>query len=84
MIIEPTRPTEIAALANALHAVGSVRIPLGQIWTLWTAAAPRLVGHPAQAAALATALRELATTGTIELPVNAWDASTVPPPDSVI
>lgn len=74
-----TRPAEVAAFADALCAARSVRIPLGQLWALWTTAAPRLVGDPVQAAALGAALRDLATRGVVELPITAWDTSTTPP-----
>lgn len=75
----PARPGEVAALADALRATGSVRVDGAQLWTLWTVAAPRLAGHPDQAAALAATLRELADHGVVELPVSAWDAATSPP-----
>jgi hypothetical protein len=73
------RSAEIATFADALHATGSVRIRLDRLWTLWATAVPRLVGHPAQAAVLATALHDMAARGDIELPVTAWDTSTTPP-----
>jgi len=72
-------PTDIDALADALRAAGSVRIPLDDLWALWVTAAPRLAGDPAQAAALAAALQALAAQGVVELPANAWDTSTTPP-----
>jgi hypothetical protein len=85
MTTVPARPTEVTALADALHAAASVRIPLDHLWTLWATAAPRLVGDPAQAAALEAALRDLATRGMVELPTTAWNTSTTPPlPRSVI
>jgi hypothetical protein len=74
-----TRTTEVDALADALNRTGSVRVQLPQLWTLWTTAAPRLIGDAAQAAALAAALRELATRGQLELPTTAWDTATSPP-----
>lgn len=73
------RPSEIAALADALHAAGSVRVPLDQLWGLWTTAAPRLAGDPDQAATLSAALDHLASQGVLELPATAWDTSTTPP-----
>jgi hypothetical protein len=75
----PPRPAEISALADALHAAGSVRVPLDHLWALWTTAAPRLDGDPSQAAALSAALDDLADQGTLELPATAWDTSTTPP-----
>jgi hypothetical protein len=71
-------PAEIDALADALRAAGSVRIPIDDLWALWVTAAPRLAGDPAQAAALAAALKALAAKGVVELPANAWDTSTTP------
>jgi hypothetical protein len=73
------RPAEIDALSDALGRTGSVRVPLSQLWTLWTIAAPRLVGEATQAAALDAALRDLATRDLVELPTTAWDTSTTPP-----
>ena len=73
------RPSEIAALAEALSAQRSVRIPLSVIWKLWAASAPRLIGTVNQAAELESALRELGERGVVELPVTAWDTSTAPP-----
>lgn len=35
----PARPAEISALAAALHAAGSVRVPLDHLWALWTTVA---------------------------------------------
>lgn len=75
----PPRPAEISALADALHAAGSVRVPLDHLWALWTTAAPRLAGDPGQAAALSAALDDLADQGMLELPATAWDTSTTPP-----
>lgn len=75
----PPRPAEISALADALHAAGSVRVPLDHLWALWTTAAPRLAGDPSQAEALSAALDDLADQGTLELPATAWDTSTTPP-----
>ncbi len=72
-------PAEIDALADALRAAGPVRIRLDDLWALWVTAAPRLAGDPAQAAALAAALRELADQGVVELPAKAWDTSMTPP-----
>lgn len=72
------RQSEIAALRAAILATRSVRIEFDQLWLLWTEAAPRLAGSPDQAAALDAAVRELYGDGTIELPVRAWDRSTVP------
>ncbi|MCY1144124.1 hypothetical protein OWR29_39530 [Actinoplanes sp. Pm04-4] len=74
-----TRPAEIDALADGLGRTGSVRVPLSQVWSLWTAAAPRLIGDAVQAAALEAALRNLETRGLLELPSTAWDTSTTPP-----
>lgn len=72
-------------LGAALIADGRVRVPLARLWELWSSAAPRLVAHPDQAAALDAALRALAGAGTVELPSGAWDRSTVPPlPRSVL
>lgn len=73
------RPSEITALADALAAADKVRIPLGDLWTLWSRAAPRLVGDPQQTMALAAALTELRARGVVELPSRAWDTSTSPP-----
>lgn len=73
------RPAEVAALADALRASGLVRVSLDDLWTFWAAAAPRLVGDPAQASGLAAAVRSLDQQGVIELPIGAWDASTTPP-----
>lgn len=82
---EAPRPAELAALADALLAQRSVRVPLGTIWTLWARSAPRLVGEASQAAVLEAALRALADRRVIELPVAAWDTSTMPPlPRSVM
>jgi hypothetical protein len=79
MTADLTRPAEVDALADTLTRTGSVRVQLPQLWTLWTTAAPRLIGDAAQAAALAAALRELATRGLLELPTTAWDTATSPP-----
>ncbi|MFM9035941.1 MAG: Wadjet anti-phage system protein JetD domain-containing protein [Mycobacterium sp.] len=73
------RPNEVRALADHLTAAGRIRIALPDIWSMWNVAAPRLVGDPLQAPALHEALRALDTTGVINLPVGAWDASTSPP-----
>jgi hypothetical protein len=73
------RPSEITALADALAAADRVRIPLGDLWTLWSRAAPRLMGDPQQTTALAAALTELRAQGVVELPSKAWDMSTSPP-----
>src|SRR5262245_45280984 len=73
------RPTEIATLADALAAVGKVRLPLSELRLLWSTAAPRLVGDRLQIAALAAALTELRDRGAIQLPTTAWDTSTSPP-----
>ncbi|GGN88940.1 hypothetical protein GCM10010112_72880 [Actinoplanes lobatus] len=74
-----TRPAEVNALADALARTGSVRVPLPQVWTLWTTAAPRLIGEAIQAAALEAALRDLESRGLLEMPTTAWDTSTTPP-----
>ncbi len=73
------RTAETAALAAALQARASVRVPLDELWPLWAQAAPRLVGTPDQAASLAVALNDLARQGIVELPGRAWDMSTMPP-----
>ncbi|WUI01547.1 DUF2220 domain-containing protein [Spirillospora sp. NBC_00431] len=73
------RPAEIAAFAEAVTSHGNVRVSLRDLWRLWAASAPRLIGHPAQAAALAAALADLADRDLIELPRTAWDTSTTPP-----
>jgi hypothetical protein len=79
------RTSEVDALSDALIATARVRIPLEQLWQLWTVAAPRLHGEPHQAAELASAVTIIAGRGTIDLPANAWDRSTTPPlPRSVI
>lgn len=73
------RPSEIAALADALTAAGKVRIPLSELRLLWSTVAPRLVGDRQQTAALAAALTELSARGEVQLPATAWDSSTSPP-----
>jgi hypothetical protein len=73
------RLAEIDAFADVLARAGSVRVPLSQIWSFWTRAAPRLIGEADQAAALEAALRDLATRGLLKLPTTAWDTSTAPP-----
>lgn len=73
------RNGEITALSEAIVAAARVRIPMEQLWQLWTSAAPRLHGDPGQGAALAAALAILGERGTIDLPANAWDRSTDPP-----
>ncbi len=79
------RPTEIDAVASALRAAGSVRVPLDHLWTLWAVARATTGREPVQAAALADALHDLAVQGVVELPAAAWDTSTVPPlPRSVL
>jgi hypothetical protein len=81
----PLRPGEITALAEALATCGRVRVPLHELWPLWAAAAPRLVGDPDQVAGLAQALAELSQQRAVELPKEAWDASTTPPlPRSIL
>ncbi|WP_328609435.1 hypothetical protein OG943_10005 [Amycolatopsis sp. NBC_00345] len=72
------RPSEIATLRGTILATGSVKIELDALWRLWNRAAPRFVGDPGQAAALHEALQQLASTAVLELPKQAWDASTVP------
>jgi hypothetical protein len=62
-----------------MRALGNVRVELETVWRLWAAAAPRLVGHADQAEGLAVALRALADSGLITLPVTGWDRATVPP-----
>lgn len=42
----PLRPGEITAFAAALTAAGRVRVSLHELWPMWAAAAPRLVGDP--------------------------------------
>ena len=70
---------EIAAFASALHGLETVQVELRTLWTLWAAAAPRLVGQADQVEALAVALEALAADGVITLPRTAWDKATVPP-----
>lgn len=73
------RPGEVDAFAESLQATAAVQVPLARLWTIWAQAAPRLVGAPEQAAGLEAALQTLAAQGIVELPVAAWDTSTVPP-----
>lgn len=73
------RPSEVAALSDALVSAVRVRIRLDQLWQLWTVAAPRLHGVPHQGADLAEALTTIAEQGVIELPARAWDRTTTPP-----
>lgn len=85
MTLNSVRAAEITSLSESLGQAGKVRVPLSHLWTLWAAAAPRLVGDPDQATCLASALTELAERGLVELPRSAWDNSTTPPlPRSII
>lgn len=79
MTAPPPRPAEVTALGDALTATGRVRIPLHDLWPMWAAAAPRLVGDPDQVAGLAAAVTELSRQHVVELPAGAWDTSTTPP-----
>ncbi|MEV6969255.1 hypothetical protein AB0M47_29510 [Hamadaea sp. NPDC051192] len=79
MTEESPRTSEIAALTEALRTRAAVRVNLDELWPLWAQAAPRLIGSPHQAAALAVALGDLSGSGVIELPAHAWDTSTTPP-----
>lgn len=79
MTSAPNRPAELNAFTETLTALGRIRVPLREVWELWRAAAPRLVGDPAQASMLAAALDTLVGRDVIELPVGAWDNSTTPP-----
>jgi len=73
------RTTELDELGAQLRASNTVRVTLAQLWEMWAAAAPRLLGSPAQAAELAEALTELERRQIVELPKRAWDRSTTPP-----
>lgn len=78
-------PGEIAALAEALTTYGRTRVSLHELWPMWAAAAPRLVGNLDQAAGLSQALAELSRQRIVELPKEAWDRSTTPPlPRSIL
>jgi hypothetical protein len=78
------RPSEVAALSDALVSAARVRIHLDQLWQLWTVAAPRLHGVPHQGADLAAALTTIVEQGVIELPARAWDRTTTPPLPSFV
>lgn len=72
------RPSEVATLRGAILDTRSVKIEFDTLWQLWNRSAPRFVGDPDQAAALHEALLQLSNSSVIELPKQAWDASTVP------
>lgn len=74
----PVRPSEIDALTGAITTCGRVRVPLHDLWIMWSAAAPRLLGDPDQVAGLKQALTELSRQQIVELPSGAWDTSTTP------
>lgn len=85
MTVLPRRPGEIAALGKAITTSGRVRVPLHDLWPMWAAAAPGLVGDHDQVAGLSQALAELSRQDVIELPKDAWDTSTTPPlPRSIL
>lgn len=77
-MISGTTKSEISSLGEALIAKRKVQIPLGELQTAWAKVAARLVGQSNQVEELVSALTELASDGVIELPVQAWDRSTVP------
>jgi hypothetical protein len=66
------------ALEASLRATKTVQVDLADVWRLWAASAPRLVGAHSQAALLREALDALAAAGSVELPIGSWDTSTAP------